>query len=106
MHDILEIADELAGFLQGVDEAAFRKDRVLVRATERLLIILGEAAKQLSEGARSAIDQPWGKIIRFRDRGVHVYETLEPSTLFRVATQSAPALAAAIRAHLRLGKQA
>ncbi len=92
--------------LHGVDEGAFREDRVLVRATERLLIILGEAAKQLSDEARAAIDQPWGKIIRFRDRRVHVYESLEASTLFRIAAQSVPALAAAVRAYLRAGKHA
>ena len=101
LRDILECAAELADYLDGVDAAAFAGDRLRQRAVERLLTIIGEAAKQTSEETRAAIPQPWREIVRFRDKGIHAYDTLSPATLHRIATESVPALAAAIQRHLR-----
>lgn len=96
LRDIVACADELAGFLAGKDLEGFLADRVLQRATERLLTILGEAAKQLSPETRQAIDQPWREIIRLRDKGIHAYDSLNPSTLHRITTESVPALREAV----------
>jgi uncharacterized protein with HEPN domain len=54
------------------------------------LTIVGEAAKALSDDARNAIDQPWREIIRFRDKGIHGYDGLDPRILCRIATESIP----------------
>jgi uncharacterized protein with HEPN domain len=106
LHDILECAEELAGYLDDVDIADFREDRLRQRAVERLLTIIGEAAKQLSEPTRAAIPQPWREIIRFRDRGIHGYDSLSPTTLYRIATESVPDLVKAISAYLKKGGHA
>lgn len=100
LRDMLACAEELAGHLAGIDEAAFAHDLLRRRAVERLLMIVGEAAKNLSDATRSGIDQPWRQIIRFRDKGIHHYDSLSPVTVFHIATRSVPALAAAIRSHL------
>jgi uncharacterized protein with HEPN domain len=99
LRDILECADELRGFLAGSTKASFLQDRLRRRAVERLLTIIGEAAKQLSPEARQAIDQPWREIIRLRDKGIHAYDSLSPETIYLIATESVPGLAAAIKAH-------
>jgi uncharacterized protein with HEPN domain len=99
--DILVCAEELAGYVLGKDEDDFEGDRLLRRAVERLLTIIGEAAKQLGPEVRDAIDQPWREIIRFRDKGIHGYDSLSPRTLYRIATESVPSLRAAIEAYRR-----
>lgn len=101
--DILACADELAGYVAKLDEEDFVADRLVQRATERLLTIIGEAAKNVSPATRDAIDQPWREIIRFRDKGIHAYDALAPRTLYRIATESVPSLRAAVAAHLAGG---
>lgn len=101
LRDIVECADELASYLAGKTPEDFLEDRLLQRAVERLLTIIGEAAKMLSDETRAAIDQPWREIIRFRDKGIHGYDSLAPRTLYRIATESVPALRDAVAAHLR-----
>ncbi len=96
LRDIVACADELAGYLEGGDVAAFLEDKLLQRAVERLLTIVGEAAKQVQDTTRARIDQPWREIIRFRDKGMHAYDALSPTTLYRIATQSIPALRSAV----------
>lgn len=100
LRDILEAADELAGYVRGVGEDAFVADRLLQRAVERLLTIVGEAAKSLGEKTRGAIDQPWREIIRFRDKGIHGYDSLNPRTLYRIAVESMPELRDAVAGYL------
>ncbi|HLE47809.1 MAG TPA: HepT-like ribonuclease domain-containing protein [Candidatus Thermoplasmatota archaeon] len=98
--DILACAAELQTYLTGKDEDDFVDDRLLQRAVERLLTIVGEAAKHVSQETRGAIPQPWREIIRFRDRGIHGYDSLTPHSLFKIATESLPALRSAIEAFL------
>ncbi len=79
-------------YLGGVDATAFSEDRKCQRAIERLLLIIGEAAKQLSDETRDSIPQPWKEIIRMRDKGIHYYDLLTAETVHEIATQSVPAL--------------
>jgi uncharacterized protein with HEPN domain len=99
LRGILECSEELAGYLEECSEARFLGDRMLQRAAERLLTVIGEAAKQLSDETRAAIPQPWREIIRFRDKGIHAYDSLAPERLYRIATESIPALRDAILHH-------
>ena len=104
LRDILEAAEEIAGYLDGCGLDRFLADRMRQRAVERLLTIVGEAAKQLGEETRAAIPQPWREIIRFRDKGIHAYDSLSPQTLFRIATESIPALREAVSRHRGEGR--
>ena len=97
---MLACADEIGHYMDGVDVAAFLADAMRQRAIERLLTIIGEAAKNLDPATRGAIDQPWREIIRLRDKGIHHYDSLAPASLHRIATLSVPELASAIRAYL------
>lgn len=101
LQDILDHADELVHIIGDQDVDAFASDNRTRRATERLLTIIGEAAKRLSDTAKRAIDQPWQDIIRFRDRGVHHYDSLSAKMLHEIATIWVPGLADAVRRHLQ-----
>ena len=100
LRDILAAAEELGDYLDGVTADGLAGDRLRQRAVERLLTIIGEAAKQTSPATRDRIAQPWREIIRFRDKGIHAYDALTPSTLHAIATTSVPELAAAVRGFL------
>ena len=98
--DIIGCAEELASYLDGITEDAFASDRLRQRAVERLLTIIGEAAKQLSDETRAEIEQPWREIMRFRDKGIHAYDSLSPRTLYRISVEFVPDLADALRKHM------
>ena len=100
LEDILACAEELEGYLKGTDPAAFLGDKLRQRAVERLITIIGEAAKQLDQSTRDSIDQPWQDIIRLRDKAIHAYRSLRPERLYDIAAVSVPPLAEAIRAYL------
>lgn len=100
LRDIVASAEEIATYLDGCNLDEFLEERMRQRAVERLLTIIGEAAKSTSEATRARIDQPWREIIRFRDKGIHGYDSLSPETLYRIATESVPALRDAVKAHL------
>jgi len=96
LRHIVECAEELAEYLQGQDEADFLENRLLRRAAERLLTIIGEAAKHLTPETRKQIPVPWQDIIRFRDKGIHGYDSLRPSTIFAIAKVAVPELQRAV----------
>jgi uncharacterized protein with HEPN domain len=47
--DLITAAREIESFLAGVEAARFESDKLLRYAVERQLIVIGEAAKRLSE---------------------------------------------------------
>lgn len=98
--DIVEHAAELAGDLDGVTRDRFLADQKLRRVAERLLEICGEAANNLSDHARRAIDADWRGLRRMRVILAHAYPRVDPEALWDAAKRSLPALAAAVRAHL------
>lgn len=100
LHDIVAQADEMAHHLAGLSREEYVADLLRQRATERLLTMMGEAAKQLSAETRQAIPQPWREIIRLRDKGIHNYDSLSPGMTYDIATQSVPALRDAVRRYL------
>jgi uncharacterized protein with HEPN domain len=99
--DIVEHAAELAGFLHGVAKDRFLADGGLRRIAERLLEICGEAASNLSDATRTAIDADWRGLQRMRILLAHAYPRVDPEALWSAATNSLPALAAVVAARLR-----
>lgn len=95
--DILTAADELAGITDR-GRGAYDDDPVLRRAAERLLEIIGEAAKGVDAATRAAHPEiPWQQASRLRDLLAHHYFRADPAQVWNVATQSVPPLAAALR---------
>ena len=73
-------------------------DQVLLRAAERLLEIIGEAASNVSDVGR--LDRPdvdWRAIAWLRIVLAHHYHRIDPDLIWVYAREQAPALAAALR---------
>jgi uncharacterized protein with HEPN domain len=58
--DMLSAAREVRDMLQGLSLERFQTERVVMRATERCIEIIGEAARRVSSATRlSQADIPW-----------------------------------------------
>jgi uncharacterized protein with HEPN domain len=74
LRDILNAAERLDHYIQGMDEAAFKQDELRVDAVLFNLMLIGEAVKNIPENVRAeAPEVRWRDISRFRDRIVHHY---------------------------------
>jgi uncharacterized protein with HEPN domain len=68
LQHILDAADAVDGYLQGVDEARFQKTGLLQDGVIRQIQVIGEAAKRVSKDARSRHPSvPWRDIAGMRD---------------------------------------
>lgn len=77
--------------------ASGRLDAVTIRATERLLEIIGEAANSLSMDRKSAYPNvDWRSIGRLRNLLAHHYFRTDPELIWTYATREVPQLAFAI----------
>jgi uncharacterized protein with HEPN domain len=96
--DILDACGELEGVVRMRVEG-LAPEGVLVRAAERLLEIIGEAASNLSDvGAEQYPGVDWRSIARLRIVLAHHYHRTDPDLIWSYAIEQAPALAAALRA--------
>jgi len=61
------------------------------------LMVIGEAAAQVSEATRSAYaDIPWKKIVGMRNRLIHGYERIDFDKVWDAVTNGIPQLIAAL----------
>ncbi len=91
--DMLEAAREVDDMLKGHDMAVFLANRVLLRATERGIEIVGEAARRVSSSYQQAHPEvPWQQIIGQRNILVHKYGQIDHTMLYKTAIEDIPAL--------------
>lgn len=80
-------------FKRGMSHEAFVGDRRTQSAIVHQMLILGEAAKRLSETFRSDhLDVPWSRIARMRDLMIHHYEAIDIEEVWRTADVDVPDL--------------
>lgn len=95
--DILDAADKLAARLE-IDFDTWQADEDLRLVTERLVEVIGEAARALTEPTRAAMPEvDWAGFIGLRNVLVHAYHRVQADLLWRAATEDVPALARALR---------
>lgn len=93
--DMLEACRELLEMTLGVSRDEFLIDRKLLRATERCVEILGEAARRVSPEFQARHEEiPWRAIIGQRNILAHDYGQVDQALLFNTVTADIPALAA------------
>jgi uncharacterized protein with HEPN domain len=94
--DILEASREVAGLVR-LGREQFDTDRTAQLAIERLLEIVGEAARALDEETRERFpDVAWRDITRLRIVLAHHYHRVDPDQVWSIASVDIPALALAI----------
>ncbi len=93
--DMLQAAREVEDMLTDYDISAFLADRVMLRAIERTIEILGEAARRVSALYQAAHPEiPWHEIIGQRNILAHEYGQIDHELLYKTASEDIPALIA------------
>ncbi len=103
IEDILEFASELAECV-ALGESRFREDKVLLRAIERLVELIGEAATAVSdEGQSSFPEVDWSGAVGMRTWLAHAYHRINGDVLWQSAYGSIPEMVIKLRAGLPHG---
>lgn len=79
----------------GSDRAAYMADSMRQLAVERMLEIVGEAARRVSEEYRSAHPEiPWREMIALRNVISHKYDEVDRQRIWDLAQEEIPELIA------------
>ena len=93
IRDMLEAADYIISFVEGLTYEQFFADKIRYFAVMKNVEILGEAANMLTEEFRVAHSEiPWKQVIKMRHVLVHGYSNILPEILWETATQDVPQL--------------
>ena len=96
--DIVRAADDAAEFVAGFTLDGFAADKRTWNATVRVLLVIGEAAKRVSDDVKAHAPQvPWRVMAGMRDRLVHNYNDIRLDVVWRTATEDIPPLLAFLR---------
>lgn len=95
--DVLTAARRAAEFAAGLTLEQLGADLKTQSAILHQLLVLGEAAKRLSEGFREAHSAiPWKAIAGMRDRIIHGYDDVDLPEVWRTIESDLPPLMAAL----------
>jgi len=99
--DMLDAAQQAAGFSAGIDLDQLLADTRTRYAIERALEIIGEAARRVSPQTRESHPEiPWPGIIGFRNVLAHEYGAIDYRRLYAVVAEGLPALIVALETML------
>lgn len=94
---MLEAARKAIAHVRGRNRSDLDTDELLTLALTKLVEIVGEAAKQVSEDVREEHPQvPWSAAARMRDRLIHHYFDVNLDVLWRTVAEELPPLVAEI----------
>ena len=95
--DILAASRLARSYVEGVSHATFENETMRQDAVVRQLLIIGEAAKRVSNEFKGLHpDVPWRQMAGMRDILVHSYDHVDLDELWRVATEELDGLIDAI----------
>ena len=91
--DMLQAAKEVDEMMTEYDLAGFLDNRMLQRAVERIIEIIGEAARRVSAEAQTELNEiPWRKIIGQRNILTHEYGQIDFELLYKTVADDIPEL--------------
>src|SRR5258708_3726304 len=91
--DMLEAGRDALTFVSGIDRDGFMKDRMRQAATERVVEIIGEAARRVSKEGRAQVPGiEWGAIVATRHILAHEYGDVDLDSVWRIVTVHIPKL--------------
>lgn len=93
--DMLIAARKIRTFTDGVSLNQFLQQELMQHGIMRLIEILGEAARHLSDDFKKRHPEiPWRQIIGMRNRMVHEYFRVIPAKVWEVVEHEIPSLIA------------
>lgn len=96
--DINDAAAKLATRISATDYQSWVANEDLRLVTERLVEIIGEAARAMTaEGRAAHPDVDWTGLIGLRNVLVHAYHRIQPDLLWQVASVDVPDIVAALQ---------
>jgi uncharacterized protein with HEPN domain len=102
LRDMLYHAKKIADRMCDVPLDQYLNDEDLQWTVERLIEIIGEAARQVSSNFQTTHPQiPWQKIVAQRHVIAHEYGEIDPELIWRVATVHIPTLIAELEPLIR-----
>jgi len=91
--DIFEAAKDIHDFVRGITFKEFSLDKKTRYAVERQLLVIGEAAKKISENYKQKHDKiPWNKIVGLRNILAHEYGEVLVERIWLIANENIPSL--------------
>jgi uncharacterized protein with HEPN domain len=97
--DMIDFAEHVLAYSQGLDQAGLVADRLHYDATIRNLELIGEAATHVPDAVREAnTNIPWRLIIATRNWLIHGYLGIDNDTLWSIIQTDIPALLPKLRA--------
>ena len=91
--DMLKAARLAVEFREGMDKRAFLNDPKTQSAILHQLLVLGEAAKRLSQEFRERHQKiPWKKITGMGDKLIHEYDNVDLDEVWKTARSDIPQL--------------
>jgi uncharacterized protein with HEPN domain len=93
LRHMLDAARKVEAFSRGFDVAGLARDEMRPLAIIRLVEVIGEAARFVSQETRDRhLAVPWRAITGTRDRLIHGYDAVDLEILGRIVFQSVPDL--------------
>jgi uncharacterized protein with HEPN domain len=90
-----EAAEKAIAYTVGRDRSILDSDEMRTLAVVRLVEIIGEAARAVSEPTRTQFPEvSWRQIVGTRDRLIHGYEEVDLDILWTIVTDDLPVLVA------------
>jgi len=104
LRHLREAAEKAIEFSSDRTRESLDDDELLRFGLTKLVEIVGEAAKQVSEPTRARYpDVPWSAAARMRDRLIHHYFDIDLDILWATITDDLPTLLAALPTESELG---
>ena len=95
--DILKAARLAQAFVAGMDRASFLADEKTQSAVLHQLLVVGEAAKRVSDATRTAQPAvPWVSMAGMRDKLIHEYDDVDLEEVWQTVVRDLPPLVAAL----------
>jgi uncharacterized protein with HEPN domain len=105
LRHILDAMARIEEYVEGLDEGAFRRHKLVQDGVIRQLEIIGEAVKRLSSDLRSrCTDIPWQDMAGMRDKLIHDYLGVDLEKVWVTATEDIPFLKLRIQKLLDQGQ--
>ena len=96
--DMIECAEKVLVFTDGMDQDTFLKETLTYDATLRNLELIGEAATHIPDAVREIQPEiPWRTIVATRNRLAHEYLGIDNDVVWDIIQNDIPALLLTLR---------